>query len=93
MGLKARFTPATDGRVGQDFAEPPLPLVPDPAEFIAAAKQAAPTRSTSIMRAHTAEKIISIITVHAVDQPAAVAVALALVSEAPRHPAELPSRR
>jgi hypothetical protein len=69
-----------------------LPLAPNPDEIVAAAKQAASTRSASIMRAHTAEKIISMVTVQAVDQPAAVAVALAVVSEAPRRPAESPSR-
>jgi hypothetical protein len=36
------------------------------------------------MSAHTAEKIISIVTVQAADRPAAVAVALAVVSEAKR---------
>jgi hypothetical protein len=39
------------------------------------------------MSAHTAEKIISIVTVQAADRPAAVAVALAVVSEALTHPA------
>jgi hypothetical protein len=39
------------------------------------------------MSAHTAERIISIVTVQAEDRPAAVAVALAVVSEALTHPA------
>jgi hypothetical protein len=73
--VPARSWIHTDGQAGQDFSEPPLPLALNPAEFVAAAKQATPTRSASIMRAHTAEKIISIVTVQAVDQPAAVAVA------------------
>jgi len=39
------------------------------------------------MSAHTAEQIISIITVETEDRSAAVAVALAVVSEALRRPA------
>ena len=66
--------------------------LPDPAEFAVAAEQAASARSASIMSAHTAEKIISIVTVQAADRPAAVAIALAVVSEALRRPAALPSR-
>ena len=66
--------------------------LPNPAEFVVAAEQAASARSASIMSAHTAEKIISIVTVQAVDRPAAVAIALAVVSEALRRPAALPSR-
>jgi len=38
------------------------------------------------MSAHTAEQIVSIVTVLAADQPAAVAVALAVVSDALTHP-------
>jgi hypothetical protein len=63
---------------------------PNPALFAVAAEQAA-ARSASIMSAHMAEKIISIVTVQAVDRPAAVAIALAVVSEALRRPAALPS--
>jgi hypothetical protein len=63
--------------------------LPDPAEFAAAAGQAASARNASVMSAHTAEEIISIVTVQAADRPAAVAVALAVVSEhsdvRPRH--------
>jgi hypothetical protein len=66
--------------------------LPNPAEFAVAAEQAASARSVSIMSAHTAEKIISIVTVQAADRPAAVAIALAVVSEALRRPAALPSR-
>jgi hypothetical protein len=58
--------------------------LPDPAVFAVAAQQAASARSASIMSAHTAEKIISIVTVQAADRPAAVAIALAVVSEALR---------
>jgi hypothetical protein len=36
--------------------------------------------------AHTASQIVSIVTVLAADQPAAVAVALAVVSDALKHP-------
>jgi hypothetical protein len=65
--------------------------LPNPAEFVVAAEQAASTRSASIMSAHTAEKIISIVTVQAVDRPTAVAIALAVVSEALRRPITSPS--
>ena len=44
------------------------------------------------MSAHTAEQIISVVTVQTADRPAAVAVALAVVSEALRRPAASPSR-
>jgi len=43
--------------------------------------------NASVMSAHTAEQIISIITVETEDRSAAVAVALAVVSEALRRPA------
>jgi hypothetical protein len=66
--------------------------LPNPAQFAVAAEQAASARSGSIMSAHTAEKIISIVTVQAVNRPAAVAIALAVVSEALRRPAALPNR-
>ena len=59
---------------------------PGPAEFAVAAGQAA-----SVVTAHTAGQIISVVTVHAVDRPAAVAVALAVVSEALRRPVGSPS--
>jgi hypothetical protein len=56
--------------------------LPDPAEFAVAAERAASARAASVVNAHTAGKVISVVTVHAVDQPAAVAVALAVVAEA-----------
>jgi hypothetical protein len=56
--------------------------LPNPAEFAAAAEQAASARAASIVSAHTASQIVSIVTVLAADQPAAVAVALAVVSDA-----------
>src|SRR6266487_7211265 len=59
---------------------------PNPAEFAAAAKQAASARFASIVSAHTASQIISVVTVLATDQPAAVAVALAVVSDALKRP-------
>jgi hypothetical protein len=59
---------------------------PDPAEFAVAAAQAASARAASIVPAHTASQIVSIVTVLAVEQPAAVAVALAVVSDALRCP-------
>ena len=54
---------------------------PNPAEFAVAAERAASARAASIVSAHTADQIISTVTVLAVDQPAAVAVALAVVSD------------
>jgi hypothetical protein len=55
---------------------------PDPAAFAAAADQAAWRRSASIISAHLADKIISVVTVTAPDRHAAVAVARAVVSDA-----------
>jgi hypothetical protein len=57
---------------------------PNPAEFAVAAERAASARAASIVSAHTASQIVSIVTVLAADQPAAVAVALAVVSDALR---------
>jgi hypothetical protein len=61
-------------------------LSPNPAEFAVAAEQAAPARVASIVSAHMAGQIISIVTVLAADQPAAVAVALAVISDALKRP-------
>ena len=58
----------------------------NPAEFALAAEQAASARAASITSAHTSRQIVSIVTVLAADQPAAVAVALAVVSDALTHP-------
>jgi hypothetical protein len=55
---------------------------PNPADFAVAAERAASARAASIVSAHTASQIVSIVTVLAADQPAAVAVALAVVSDA-----------
>jgi hypothetical protein len=74
-------TVATDGGCG-----------PDPAGFAAAAGQAASRRNASVMSAHTWEKIISVVTVQAPDRSCAVAVALAVVSEALRRRAASSSR-
>ena len=65
---------------------------PNPAEFAVAAGQAASARAASIVSAHTAGQIISVVTVQAADQPAAVAVALAVVSEALSCPVASPAR-
>jgi hypothetical protein len=65
---------------------------PNPAEFAPAAGQAASARNANVMSAHTAGKIISIVTVRAADLPAAVAVALAVVPEALGRPAAAPIR-
>ena len=59
---------------------------PNPAEFAVAAERAASARAASIVSAHTASQIVSIVTVRAGDQPAAVALALAVVSDALTHP-------
>jgi hypothetical protein len=59
---------------------------PNPAEFAVAAERAASARAASIVSAHTASQIVSIVTVLAADQAAAVAVALAVVSDALKHP-------
>ena len=59
---------------------------PNPSEFAVAAQQAASARAASIVSAHTAGQIVSIVTVLAADQPAAVAVALAVVSDALKRP-------
>jgi hypothetical protein len=60
--------------------------LPNPAEFAVVAQQAASARAASIVSAHTASQIVSVVTVLAVDQPATVAVALAVVSDALRRP-------
>jgi len=54
----------------------------DPAAFAAAADQAAWSRSASILSAHLADKVISVVTVHAPDRYAAAAVGRAVVSDA-----------
>jgi hypothetical protein len=65
---------------------------PDPSAFAVAAGQAASSRNATVMTAHTWEKIISIVTVEAPDRSSAVAIALAVVSEALRRPAGSSSR-
>jgi hypothetical protein len=52
--------------------------LPGPPEFARAAEQAALSKNASVVTAHTAEQIISAVTVGVADHPAAVAV----VSEA-----------
>jgi hypothetical protein len=66
--------------------------LPNPAEFAAATEQAAWSRNASLISAHTAEEIISVVTVEVTDPPSVVATALAVVSEALRRPAASPSR-
>ena len=66
--------------------------LPDPAEFAVAAEQAASSRAASVVSAHTAGQIISVVTVETSDRSAAVAVALVVVSEALKRPAASPSR-
>jgi hypothetical protein len=56
--------------------------LPDPARYAAAADQAASRRSASIVSVHTADTIISVVTVYAPEWYAARAVARAVVSDA-----------
>src|SRR6516225_6717158 len=56
--------------------------LPDAVAFAAAAEQAASRRSASIVTVHTADTIISVVTVDAPGLYAARAVARAVVSEA-----------
>lgn len=65
---------------------------PDPFGFAVAAERAASGRNASVISAHTWEKIISVVTVEAPDWSSAVAVALAVVSEALRYPVGSSSR-
>jgi hypothetical protein len=58
---------------------------PDLAAFAVAADEAAWRRSASIVSAHMADRIISIVTVYSPDRYAAVALAEAVVSDALRH--------
>jgi hypothetical protein len=66
--------------------------LPGPAEFAVAAEQAASARAATVMSAHTAQKVISIVTVLAADRPAAVAIALAVISDTLTCLAASPSR-
>jgi len=56
-------------------------------EFAVASEQAVSSRAACAASVHTAEQIISVATVQTADRPVAVAVALAVVSEAFRRPA------
>ena len=62
---------------------------PNPAEFAVAAERAASARTASIVSAHTASQVVSVVTVLAADQPAAVVVALAVVADALNPPAAM----
>jgi len=55
---------------------------PEPAKFAATADRAAWRRSASIISAHLANRIISVVTVTAPDRYTAVTVARAVVSDA-----------
>ncbi len=66
--------------------------LPDPVSFAAAADRAAWRRSASIVSAHTADQIISVITVHAPGRYAAVAVARAVISDALKHQVPAPGQ-
>ena len=54
--------------------------LPNPTEFAVAAELAASARAASVVSAHTASQIVSIVSVRAADRPAALAVADALKS-------------
>lgn len=59
--------------------------LPDPARFAKAAEQTASSMAArSVLSVHTADQVISIVTVETSHRPAAVAVALAVVSKALR---------
>jgi hypothetical protein len=60
---------------------------PDPAESAVASRA---SRTASVVSAHIADEIISIATVETADRFAAVAVALAVVSEVSKRPAASP---
>jgi hypothetical protein len=66
--------------------------LPDPVSFAAAAGRAAWRRSASIVSAHTADTIISVVTVDAPSRYAAATVARAIVSAALKHQAPAPSQ-
>jgi hypothetical protein len=60
--------------------------LPNPAGFAVTAQQAASARGAAAVSAHTAGQIICVVTIHAWDRSAALAAALAVVSEALRRP-------
>ena len=90
-GMRRRDMPQT-GRTVPDVNEPPGRFTvtvtagcqggsrPGPAAFAAAAGRAARRRPTSIIGAHLAGKIISVVTVSAPGLPAAVSVSLTAAS-------------
>ena len=55
---------------------------PDPAAFAVIASQAASSRSARVVSIHTAQEIIWLVSVAALNRPSAVAVALAVVADA-----------
>jgi hypothetical protein len=57
---------------------------PDPAAFAVAASQAASSRSASVVSTHMADEIICVVSVAAADRSSAVAIALAVVADAPK---------
>jgi hypothetical protein len=66
--------------------------LPDPVSFAAAAGRAAWRRSASIVSAHTADQLISVVTVHAPGRYVAEAVARAVVSDALKHQGPTPGQ-
>ncbi len=63
----------------------------DPATFAAAASTAASSRNASIISAHTAEEVICVVCVAALDRPSAVAIALSVVADALKAEDPVPS--
>jgi hypothetical protein len=92
------------GLIGPGMHEPPIRYnvtitvaresgqLPDPVAFAAAASRAAWRRSASIVSAHTADAIISVVTVDAPGRYAAAAIAHAIVSDALKYQAPAPSQ-
>ena len=66
----------------------------DPAAFAVAASRAASTMNASVISTHTAEEVICVVGVAALNRPSAVAVALAVVAGAlnAEDPVRSPSR-
>ena len=60
--------------------------LPNPTEFAVAADLAASARAASVVSAHTASQIVTIVAVRVGDLPAALAVALAVVSDTLKSP-------
>ncbi len=90
--VRTEFRPVAWGCPGDLNAQHGVAVRADPcrtpAAFAAAAGQAAALRRASgVMSAHSAEQIITVVTVVTADRPSPVAVALAVVAEVVGRPA------